>query len=176
MTEPDISPDGQMSDDDELIRNRTELDNRKLATASEMVNERVKASSPIYRRRILSISLGSFMILITIALLFDRGLIYFWDKPYAIMILIFSIPLFKHKVCENPKQAIIYFLQQRPHKYSELRRKIGNYWFAYEAELNYLEEIGQISYSFLSNCEKAIEKVNRARSRVLKVLRSKLSW
>ena len=148
MTEPDISPDGQMSDDDELIRNRTELDNRKLATASEMVNERVKASSPIYRRRILSISLGSFMILITIALLFDRGLIYFWDKPYAIMILIFSIPLFKHKVCENPKQAIIYFLQQRPHKYSLLKRKVGNYWFAYEAELNYLEEIGQISYSY----------------------------
>jgi hypothetical protein len=148
MTESEISLGGQMSDDDELIRNRTELDNRKLATASEMVNERVKASSPIYRRRILSISLGSFMILITIALLFDRGLIYFWDKPYAIMILIFSIPLFKHKVCENPKQAIIYFLQQRPHKYSLLKRKVGNYWFAYEAELNYLEEIGQISYSY----------------------------
>ena len=148
MTESEISLGGQMSDDDELIRNRTELDNRKLATASEMVNERVKASSPIYRRRILSISLGSFMILITIALLFDRGLIYFWNKPYAIMILIFSIPLFKHKVCENPKQAIIYFLQQRPHKYSLLKRKVGNYWFAYEAELNYLEEIGQISYSY----------------------------
>ena len=148
MTDPDISPDGQMSEDHELIRNRTELDNRKLATASDMVNERMKASSPIYRRRILSISLGLFLILITIALLFDRGLIYFWDKPYAIIILIFSIPLFKHKVCENPKQAIIYFLQQRPHKYSVLRRKIGNYWFAYEAELNYLEEIGQISYSY----------------------------
>ena len=148
MTEPDISPDGQMSDDDELIRNRTELDNRKLATASEMVNERLKASSPIYRRRMLSISLGLFMILITTALLFDRGLIYFWHKPYAIMILIFSIPLFKHKVCENPKQAIIYFLQQKPHEYSVLKRKIGNYWFAYEAELNYLEEIGQISYSY----------------------------
>ena len=64
------------------------------------------------------------------------------------MLFVFAIPLFKHKVCENPKQAIIYFLQQRPHKYSELRRKIGNYWFAYEAELNYLKEIGQISYSY----------------------------
>ena len=148
MTESEISLGGQMSDDHELSRNRTELDNRKLATSSDMVNERVEASSPIYRRRILSISLGLFMILITTALLFDRGLIYFWDKPYAIMILIFSIPLFKHKVCENPKQTIIYFLQQRPHKYSVLRRKIGNYWFAYEAELNYLEKVGQISYSY----------------------------
>ena len=148
MTDPVISPDGQMSDDDELIRNRTELDNRKLATASEMVNERVKASSPIYRRRILSISLGAFMIFVTVALLIEEGLIYFWDNSYAILGLIFSIPLFKHKVCENPKQAIIYFLQQKPHEYSVLKRKIGNYWFAYEAELNYLEEIGQISYSY----------------------------
>ena len=156
MTDPDISPDGQMSDDDELIRNRTELDNRKLATASEMVNERLKASSPIYRRRMLSISLGLFMILITTALLFDRGLIYFWHKPYAILGLIFSIPLFKHKVCENPKQAIIYFLQQKPHEYSVLKRKIGNYWFAYEAELNYLEEIGQISYSYTGKKDKRV--------------------
>ena len=148
MTDPDISPDGHMSEDHELIRNRAELDNRKLATASEMVNERVKASLPIYRRRILSISLGAFMIFVTVVLLYEEGLIYFWDNSYAILGLIFSIPLFKHKVCENPKQAIIYFLQQKPHEYSVLKRKIGNYWFAYEAELNYLEEIGQISYSY----------------------------
>ena len=149
MTDSDISLDGQMSDDHKLSRNRTELDNRKLATASEMVNKRVKASSPIYRRRILSISLGAFIIFVIVALLYDRGLIYFWEHQIATMIMIFSIfILFKHKVCENPKQAIIYFLQQKPHEYSVLKRKIGNYWFAYEAELNYLEEIGQISYSY----------------------------
>ena len=149
MTDSDISLDGQMSDDHKLSRNRTELDNRKLVTASEMVNKRVKASSPIYRRRILSISLGAFMIFVIVALLYDRGLIYFWEHQIATMIMIFSIfILFKHKVCENPKQAIIYFLQQKPYEYSVLKRKIGNYWFAYEAELNYLEEIGQISYSY----------------------------
>ena len=70
MTDPDISPDGQMSEDHELIRNRTDLGNRKLATASKMVNERVKASSPLYRRRILSISLGAFMIFVTVILLY----------------------------------------------------------------------------------------------------------
>ena len=149
MTDSDISLDGQMSDDHKLSRNRTELDNRKLVTASEMVNKRVKASSPIYRRRILSISLGAFMIFVIVALLYDRGLIYFWEHQIATMIMIFSIfILFRHKVCENPKQAIIYFLPQKPHEYSVLKRKIGNYWFAYEAELNYLEEIGQISYSY----------------------------
>ena len=156
MTDPDISPDGQMSEDHELIRNRTDLGNRKLATASKMVNERVKASSPIYRRRILSISLGAFMIFVTVVLLYEEGLIYFWDNSYAILGLIFSIPLFKHKVCENPKQAIIYFLQQKPHEYSVLKRKIGNYWFAYEAELNYLEEIGQISYSYTGKKDKRV--------------------
>jgi len=148
MTDPDISPDGQMSEDHELIRNRTDLGNRKLATASKMLNERVKASSPIYRRRILSISLGAFMIFVTAVLLYEEGLIYFMDNPATPLFIVFTIPLFKHKVCENPKQAIIYFLQQKPHEYSVLKRKIGNYWFAYEAELNYLEEIGQISYSY----------------------------
>ena len=148
MTDSDISLDGQMSDGHKLNRNRTELDNRKIAIGFDMINERVEASLPIYRRRILSISLGAFMIFVTLSLLYERGWIYFWDKPGAIMLFVFAIPLFKHKVCENPKQAIIYFLQQRPHKYSELRRKIGNYWFAYEAELNYLKEIGQISYSY----------------------------
>ena len=148
MTDSDISLDGQMSDDHKLNRNRTELDSRKLATASDIVNERLEASSPIYRRRILSIILGSLMIFSMLSLLYVEGLIYFWDNPGITIFFVVPILLFKHKVCENPKQAIIYFLQQKPHEYSVLKRKIGNYWFAYEAELNYLEEIGQISYSY----------------------------
>ena len=149
MTEPGISPDGKMSEDHELIRNRTDLGNRKLATASEMVNERVKASLPIYRRRILSISLGLFIISFLIALVYFRGTIFVFDDHFVTIILILSIPLlFNHKYCENPLQAIVYFLQQRPHTYSELNYKIGNYWFAYKAELNYLKERGQISYSY----------------------------
>ena len=41
MTDSDISLDGQMSDVHKLDRNGTELDSRKLATASDIVNERV---------------------------------------------------------------------------------------------------------------------------------------
>ena len=149
MTESEISLDVQMPDGHKLSGNRTELDNKKLATSSDMVIERVKASLPIYRRRILSISLGLFIISFLIAAVYFRGTIFVFDEPFVTIILILSIPLlFNHKYCENPLQAIVYFLQQKPHEYSVLKRKIGNYWFAYEAELNYLEESGQISYSY----------------------------
>ena len=91
----------------------------------------------------------SIIIILIIATIYDSGFNYALDNGAGIgCSLTIGISLLFAKYCENPLAAIVYFLKKRPHTYSELKDKIGSYRFAYEAELDYLKERGQISYSY----------------------------
>lgn len=150
MTESDISTDRQpISDNPELSNIKNKLYNGKSDTESNIVNERVKPSPPIYKARIGPFLFGIFIIIGIIAIVYDSGFNYALDNGAGIgCSLTIGISLLFAKYCENPLPAIVYFLKKRPHTYSELKNKIGSYRFAYEAELDYLKERGQISYSY----------------------------